>query len=135
MDPYFLCNHMFRFKILFIGFCLASLTTALKSQFQATGQLISGRIDSITLANPADTYSAGTMVVGGLTIIIPANLVIGLPANRLTLRNLFRDAPPNAVLAGVTGLALADGIAGNGGAFAVIRANRQVASGNLIAGD
>jgi hypothetical protein len=96
-----------------------------------------GEIQSITVENPTDIWSKGTIVVGGEIITIPRNLLIDLPANRLTLQQLFMlgQAPANCVLAGETGLAKGDlcNTTGAGG-IATIAANRTN-GGNIIAGD
>jgi hypothetical protein len=98
-----------------------------------TQALVTGEIQRITITNPADHWSGGTIVVGGETVIIPRNLLMDLPANRLTLKQLFDQAP--AGCAGQTGLAKADpcNTTGTGG-FATISVNRTNA-GNTIAGD
>ncbi len=103
------------------------------AQDPITGTSISGHIDSITIDNPADVFSGGRIVVAGQSVIIPRNLLIDLPANRLTLQQLFADAPSAARTAGVTGLAKADGPQFTSG-FASVLANRQ-AGGAVIAGD
>ncbi|MBI5585779.1 MAG: VCBS repeat-containing protein [Deltaproteobacteria bacterium] len=96
---------------------------------------ISGEIQRITINNPADHWSGGTIVVGGETIIIPRNLLLDLPANRLTLKQLYEQAPAACISTGETGLAKAD-ICNptKTGGFATISANRTNA-GNVIAGD
>jgi hypothetical protein len=101
----------------------------------ATQALVSGEIEQITINPPATTYSGGTMVVGGQIVILPANLLIDLPANRRTLQQLFQEAPANCVAVSQTGLAKGDSCNTSGvGAFATIAANRTSA-GNVIAGD
>jgi hypothetical protein len=96
---------------------------------------VTGEIDRLTLDPPADFWAGGTITVGGQNVIIPKNLLLDLPANRLTLRQLFDQAPAACRLVGETGLAKADtcNTAGTRG-FATISANRSDA-GNIIAGD
>ncbi len=104
---------------------------------------ISGEVERIIVDNPTDTWSSGIMVVGGTNVIIPANMVIDLPANRLTLQQLFVDAP-SACAADVnpadgvpdqTGLAKADSCNGSfTGAAVTMLANRTNA-GDVVAGD
>ena len=55
---------------------------------------IVGEIERISLDNPADVWSGGRIVVRGDNVVIPRNLLIDLPANRLTLQQLFAQAPP-----------------------------------------
>jgi len=96
---------------------------------------ISGEIERVTLTSPGDPWSAGEIVVGGQAVIIPRNLLIDLPANRLTLQQIFAQAPAACLAAGQSGLAKADTCNTSGaGGFATMSANR-VASGNVIAGD
>ncbi|MBS1171293.1 MAG: hypothetical protein H6R12_123 [Proteobacteria bacterium] len=96
---------------------------------------ITGEIQSIRINDPNDHWSGGTMVVGGQNVTIPRNLLIDLPANRLTLQELFAQAPANCLSAGQTGLARADTCnASPVGAIANIHANRT-GGGNIIAGD
>jgi len=111
------------------GSCLAS---ALGAQSPATGALITGRIDLLDIDDPTDVWSSGKMVVAGQVVILPRNLIIQLPANWLTLQQIFEQAPPAALNRGVSGLATLDG-PGFGG-FAVVHGNRN-SFGNVIAGD
>ena len=96
---------------------------------------ISGEVERIFLNTPGDVYAGGQLVVGGQNVIIPRNLLLDLPANRLTLQQLFTQAPDSCLAAGETGLAKIDTCnTGHVGAIATISANR-VASGDIIAGD
>jgi len=103
---------------------------------------ISGEVERIIVDDPTDTWSRGTMVVAGRNIIIPRNMVIDLPANRLTLQQLFVNAPsactdgPDAdTVPDETGLAKGDACNGSGtGAAVTILANKTNA-GDLIAGE
>jgi hypothetical protein len=96
---------------------------------------IVGEIEHLSINNLNDPWSGGTIVVGGETVILPRNLLIDLPANRLTLKQLFNQAPTACLGAGETGLARADtcNLSGTGG-FASISANRT-SNGKVIAGD
>jgi Dockerin type I domain len=102
---------------------------------------ISGEVERIIVDTPTDRWSRGTMVVGGQNVIIPRNLVIDLPANRLTLQELFVNAPsacPDTDSNGVpdeTGLAKADSCNHSfTGAAVTILANKT-SNGDVIAGD
>jgi hypothetical protein len=96
---------------------------------------VSGEIERIFLDAPGDVYAGGQIVVGGQNIIIPRNLLLDLPANRLTLQQLFTQAPPACQTTHETGLAATDACnTKHAGAIAAISANR-VASGDVIAGD
>ena len=104
-------------------------------QAAPTAVPISGQISHIVLTTPGDFWSAGTMIVGGQTVTIPRNLLIDLPANRLTLWQLVDQAPAACKALGQTGLAKADSCNTSGkGAIASIAANRTN-GGNIIAGD
>ena len=96
---------------------------------------IAGEIERISLDDPADVWSGGRIVVGGDNVVIPRNLLIDLPANRLTLQQIFAQAPPACLANGETGLAKADrcNIDATGG-LATIFANRTN-GGDVIAGD
>ncbi len=116
---------------LLLGVWLFQLTTSAAPQTA----LITGEIERITVTNPADVWSAGTIVVGGQNVIIPRNLLIDFPANRLTLAQTFAAAPPSCVAAGESGLAIADTCnLGHQGGIATIAANR-VDNGDVTAGD
>ena len=107
------------------------------AQAQTTPSNVSirGEIERITVTNPSDVWSGGTIVVGGQNVIIPRNLLIDLPANRVTLQQLFAQAPAGCIVNAQSGLAKADSCNITGaGAFATIAANRT-AGGNVIAGD
>ena len=60
----------------------------------ASAAPITGEIERLTLNSQTDPWSGGIMVVGGQNIILPRNLLMDLPANRLTLNQIFTQAPP-----------------------------------------
>ena len=103
----------------------------------ATSTVITGPIDFITIDNKNDHWSGGAIYVGGQKVIIPRNLLMDMPANRLTLQEFMAQAPPICVFFGQSGIARGDtptcNTAGMPG-FALIQANRTSA-GNVIAGD
>ena len=106
-----------------------------KAQAAPSAVPILGEIEMITLNDNTDHYSGGTIVVGGQIVILPRNLLLDLPANRLTLKQLFEQAPATCVSRGETGLAKGDACNTSGtGGFATISANRSD-FGNVIAGD
>ena len=103
----------------------------------ATNGSIIGEVEAITVVDPTDKWSAGTITVGGQIVTIPRNLLMDLPANRLTLQELYYVYAPTACLAsGKSGLAKGDLCNAYGtGANVSISANRTAPGGNLIAGD
>jgi hypothetical protein len=122
------------FSILMAG---AALFAALPSGSEAapTAAEITGEIERLTLNNPTDVYSGGVMIVGGTQVILPKNLLLDLPANRLTLQQLFSQAPAACRASGESGLAKADRCNTMGaGGFATLSGVHSTA-GNVIAGD
>lgn len=121
-----------RFLMLFV----AATTTFLAgggARAAPTAAPLLGEVLELTVDNPADHWSGGTMVVGDERIILPRNLLIDFPANRMTLAEVFAQAP--AGCAPQSGLARNDGCrCGLGGAIATVNANRTN-GGNLIAGE
>lgn len=113
-------------------------TNAAPAHAVATSGRIVGEIERITLnadGVAGDIYAGGQMVVGGQNVIIPRNLLIDLPANRLTLQQLFAQAPAACLKTGETGLAKADRCNLTGtGSIATLAANR-VSTGDVIVGD
>jgi hypothetical protein len=95
-------------------------------------------IESLSLdpsCSPHDNWCGGTMVLGGQTVTLPRNLLIDLPANRLTLRQIFQHAPPACVAAKQSGLARTDTCRiATKGAYATLNANHN-GCGKEIAGD
>jgi hypothetical protein len=100
-----------------------------------TASLISGEIEQLTLNTPGDVWSGGWIRVGGQAVVLPRNLLLDLPANRLSLEQLFAAAPQQCIARGESGLGKFDAcnLSGTGG-FATIQANRTDA-GDVIAGD
>ncbi len=122
-------------KDLATGLAVMLMLTTSFSALSATGAIIIGDIERITINDANDHWSGGMIVVGGQSIILPRNLLIDLPANRLTLKQIFDQAPFNCISANESGLAKSDVCTGGGKpGFATIHANRTDA-GNIIAGD
>lgn len=119
-----------------VALCAFLLAPAITAQAQtATSAPITGEIERLTLTNPNDVWSGGTIVVGGQNIIIPRNLLIDLPANRLTLQQIFTQAPQECLGRAESGLAKADICnTSKTGGQATVHANRT-SNGNVIAGD
>lgn len=121
--------------LLMVLFVLLFLPAGTAQAQTAAHAPIVGEIERLTLNSPKDPWSGGIIVVGGQNIIIPRNLLMDFPANRLTLNQTFAQAPPACLQRAESGLAKADFCNGNKtGAIATIAANRTSA-GNTIAGD
>jgi hypothetical protein len=103
----------------------------------ATAVILDGPIDRMSVNDIGDHWSGGVIEVGGQKVIIPRNLLMDLPANRLTLQEFMAQAPFFCVGAGQSGIARADSpfcnTSGQAG-YALIHANRT-SNGNVIAGD
>ncbi|OUU23062.1 MAG: hypothetical protein CBC13_06545 [Planctomycetia bacterium TMED53] len=99
--------------------------------------VILGEIEHVFVDDMDDMWSAGWIVADGTAVRIPSGLLIDLPMNRLSLRDIMAGASPECAANGESGLASTDeclrnkGLQGGG---AQILANRQ-ADGQVIAGD
>ena len=118
---------------------LGSFLGGLGEAQAATKAIINDAIDRITVDNMADHWSGGTIEVGGQKVIIPKNLLMDMPASRLTLQEFMLQAPGvcGSFVPPQSGLARADSPSCNTSGqpgYALIHANRTDA-GNIIAGD
>ena len=100
----------------------------------ATGNGLVGEIEKMTILDPNDVYSAGTMTILGQDVIVPRNMLLDLPANRLTLQQLFDQAPADCKALGQSGLAEADTCASKVTAGVTVLANRIPGVG-VVMGD
>jgi MYXO-CTERM domain-containing protein len=82
----------------------------------------------------ADEHCQATLVAAGEKIILPANLLVDLPANRLSAKHVFDQAPAACRAKGESGLAAKDTCTGGHGGFVTLAANRT-RCGEVIAGD
>ena len=71
------CSRLLALVVLCAGYTMASAAPVIAP--------VVGEIQFITLDTPGDHWSGGTIVVGGEIVTLPRNLLIDLPANRLTL--------------------------------------------------
>ena len=124
--------------------CLTALLMGCAAQsYAAVLTNVGGEVERIIVDDPTDRWSRGTIVVSGRNIIIPANNVIDLPANRLTLQELFVNAPsacaadvnPADGIPDETGLAKGDACNGSGTGAAVTMLGNKTNAGDLIAGE
>ena len=96
---------------------------------------VSGEIEKITINDVNDHWSGGVIIAGGQNIIVPKNLLMDLPANRVTLQQLFTEASASCQSQHETGLAKGDTCNASGtGGLATIQTTR-LDNGNVIAGD
>src|ERR1043165_46243 len=82
------------YRMLLMLFAFLLLLARSAQAQTASAAPITGQIERLTLNSQTDPWSGGVMVVGGQNIIIPRNLLADLPANRLTLNQIFAQAPP-----------------------------------------
>src|SRR5215813_552978 len=93
------------FPILLVLFAFLLLPAGTVHAQTASAAPITGEIERLTLDSQKDPWSGGIIVVGGQNIIIPRNLLMDLPANRLTLNQTFAQAPPACLQRAESGLA------------------------------
>ncbi len=133
-------NAPVRFVLFMALLILVGVNSSVRAQIpsQTAGTFnvpITGEIERLTLNNPGDVWSGGVIVIGGQNVTLPRNLLIDLPANRLSLQQLFVQAPDACRVRGESGIAKADTCnASHVGGQAGITATRT-AGGNIIAGD
>lgn len=114
---------------------ITALLTSSVAMAVPTAAEITGEIERLTLNDPTNIYSGGIMIIAGDQVILPKNLLIDLPANRLSLQQIFAQAPAGCIALGESGLAKADKCNASGtGGFATLSAVHTNA-GNIIAGD
>src|SRR4029078_3435244 len=94
--------------ILLVLFAFLLLPAATAQAQTASAAPITGEIERLTLNSQQDPWSGGVIVVGGQNVIIPRNLLMALPANRLTLNQVFAQAPAACLQRAESGLAKAD---------------------------
>jgi hypothetical protein len=116
---------------------LLVIASAVGAHAQATAadSLILGTIENIAVDDMNDASSAGRLVVQGKEITIPRGLLIGLPAGRITLRNLVLEAPDECKSQEPpqSGLAVSD-TCRNGGTPALARiVAKPTESGGMVA--
>ncbi len=99
-----------------------------------TVAVLSGAIEQLTLNSPGDVWSGGWVRVSGQDVVLPRNLLLDLPANRMSLQQLFTSAPQACKDRGETGLAASDQCNLGAAGFVTVQANRTSA-GDVIAGD
>lgn len=121
--------------ILLAAFVLNGAPARAQAPASPANAPIIGEINRLTLNNPADVWSGGIIVIGGQNVILPRNLLIDLPANRLTLHQIFAQAPAACATRGESGLAKADtcNVSKSGGVASITAI--RTAGGNVIAAD
>lgn len=102
---------------LFLAFVLCGLGSgiygAASAQTPTPSFTLTGHLQSLDVVSLTDPLSAGTMVVSGVTVTLPANLLIKFPGQYLTVNDIFRGknpgkAPALAAASRPSGIALAD---------------------------
>ncbi|MDB5220889.1 MAG: hypothetical protein JWO86_8816 [Myxococcaceae bacterium] len=126
-------NKQLTISILALPFLLLASGDAKAAATQAPVFL--AEIESFKLSpGCSDDFCTATLIVAGETIILPQNLLIDLPANRLTAKQIFDQAPAECVARGESGLAASDACSGGRGGLVTLAANRT-RCGQVIAGD
>jgi len=69
---------------------------------------IIGFIQSAAVTTPNDVFSGGTVTVNGITIVVPRNTILQMPASTMTWQEVFSNAPAAYKALNQTGLALSD---------------------------
>ena len=124
-----------KFNVIALAAVLTLVGTTSFLQAQVGSAPVDGEIEGLFLDDPNDPWSSGSIVLANQTIILPRNLLLDLPANRLTLWQLFENAPPDCLAAGESGLTLRDSCRrGRGAGFGHVLAN-QMPDGTLVAGE
>jgi hypothetical protein len=70
---------------------------------------MTGFIQSMAVKTPTDIFSEGTFVMNGITINVPRNTILQMPAAAMTWAELWSNAPAGYKNLNQTGLALSDG--------------------------
>ena len=101
-----------------------------------TRNTLLGEIENLMITNPTDPWSGGWARIGGQDFVLPRNFLIDLPANRLSLHDLFAQAPPACLALGQSGLARADScLGGRSGAYASTMNANRLGSGTTVLGE
>jgi hypothetical protein len=68
--------------------------TRVDAQTPTASFALIGHIEELTVANPNDALSKGTLKVNGITVTLPKNLLIKFPGQYLTISDIFRGRKP-----------------------------------------
>jgi hypothetical protein len=99
------------------------------------GFTLVGFIENLQIQNTGNLLSGGTMTVNGIAVTLPANLLITMPGQYLTLHDIFQGKTPSrsvTTTSAVSGIALKDLPAPRLPVEATIIGN--VVGGNYVAG-
>jgi beta-lactam-binding protein with PASTA domain len=131
-------RHMVR-ALLAVFALAAGMPGVAQAQPGAQGQTkntLLGEIENLMITNPTDPWSGGWARIGGQDFVLPRNFLIDLPANRLSLHDLFAQAPPACLALGQSGLARADScLGGRPGAYASTMNANRLGSGPIVLGE
>jgi hypothetical protein len=118
-----------------------SMTFSAHSQPQTDiknpGFTLVGFIEDLKIQSVANTLSAGTMTVNGINVTLPANLLITMPGQYLTLHDIFQGKTPTGaatVSKSVSGIALKDAPPNTPRLPVEATIIGNVVSGNYVAG-
>ncbi len=96
-----------------IGLLFCGGAVGVEAQTPTPSFSLVGHLEQLDVTNLADPLSAGSMVVNGVRVTLPKNLLIKMPGQYLTVHDLFRGkhpgkAPALALASKPSGLALSD---------------------------
>jgi hypothetical protein len=102
---------LLRFAGLLLSMLLTHAAFAQPTTITNPGFTVVGFIEDLKIQSTANTLSAGTMTVNGINVTLPANLLITMPGQYLTLNDIFQGTRPSGAAIAtstVSGLALKD---------------------------
>ncbi len=101
-------------RLMLLGAALMSWSIAANAQtvLRPSFSMV-GFVEELSVASLTDPLSAGSMTVNGIKITLPANLLITMPGQYLTLNDLFKGKHPTAAGAATrpSGLGIKDPVA------------------------
>jgi hypothetical protein len=104
-------RYFLRFTCLLLSLLMVHAAYSQPTTITNSGFTLVGYIEDLKIQNTADSLSAGTMTVNGINVTLPANLLITMPGQYLTLYDIFQGKTPTATATisnSISGLALKD---------------------------
>ncbi|GKS66221.1 hypothetical protein YTPLAS72_35250 [Nitrospira sp.] len=120
-------QHVSKCAVGVVAFGLVGMTAQVYAQNVTPFQLV-GHVQSFTLDDPIDHFSSAKLMVNGIQVTIPKNLVIQFPAAYFTAQQVFENAQGVSKKYSESGLALND-------KFPPLAAFEVTIDGNAIEGE